>query len=382
MKPAGRSLALLLVLAATPAARAQDPAADDFERHVLGPNWIVLAGAAAIIGDSDLGVAGSGGCAVQWAGSAFGADQLSETEISTDIDPEMLLQVFVRRRAADGARYAFHWNGDPGMDRWEIKYDGVPSAQTRILASAGGSPPMPGDRIRIEVEGASPVTIRGYYEGSLFLLATDAAPQRIASAGPPGVVTRPRQGSTPTPPVPVFESWSGGTLTPEILCRRGGVGLETRPEPAIVLTVNGGAGSDVLRELRVPRRTPITVALEGSPDGPAEGGYALWVWTNAAPGARDLSVGETPVGCAVAPTPFHAPEGPQPRRCVRGGLGPEFCGAVREIAGAPASTPWSLVRRNGFGRAIVFTLQGVLEDFGSESAAGLSPTNAIVLAID
>jgi hypothetical protein len=191
---------------------AQDPARDDFERHLLGSSWTPNAGTG-IVNNSDVGSATGTSCAARWSGSQFGADQWSEAELSANIDPALLTQVFARWRAADGARYGFHWNGDPGNSRWEIKYDGVPSAQTRILARVDGPGPQPGDSLRIEVDGRNPVVIRGYHRGQLKLRAVDGEPQRITEPGMPGLVSRPRTGSSVTPPISVFESWSGGTLT-------------------------------------------------------------------------------------------------------------------------------------------------------------------------
>jgi hypothetical protein len=363
-------------------AGAQDPAFDDFERHALGPSWIVLAGPAAIVGDSDLGVIASGGCAVAWSGSSFGADQWSETTLSNDVDPNMLMQVYVRRRSGDLARYAFHWNGDPGRDRWEIKYDGVPTAQTRILASAAGSPPLPGDRLRIEARGTSPVVLRGFHNGELLLEADDGAPERIVVAGMTGVIARPKQGSTVTPPVAIFECWSGGTLTPEILCRRGNVAGALGGEPAAVLLVNGSAGHDVLRELRVPRSSPVSVTLAEPPRGSTSGRYALWAWTSVPSGTHELSAAGAPIGCVVLPTPLHRGQTPQPFRCLRGGLPAGACGSVVELAAAPPRVPWTLARSGGFARSMTLTLQGVIEDSGAAHPSGLSVTNAVVLILE
>lgn len=205
-------LALAAGLVTSSRALAQDPVYDDFERHSLGPSWTLLVPGSGIVNQSDLGVVSGTGCAVGWTASTFAVDQFSETRISLDVNPVMLQQVFVRRRASDNARYGFHWNGDPGNSRWEIKYDGVPSPQTVILASLNGSGPAPGDTLRLETCGTSPVMLRGFRNGQLLLTAFDSSPQRIVTAGVAGVVSRPMQGSTITPPSPIFESWSGGSL--------------------------------------------------------------------------------------------------------------------------------------------------------------------------
>ena len=136
----------LSFLASTVAA--QDPAADDFERHLLGPNWTLLLGSqAGIVNSRALGVANTNWCFVVWTASAFRADQFSEATIASDIDPNMLTQVFVRRRTSDLARYGFHWNGDPGRSQWEIKYDGVPTIMQAlapgVLSACAPSLAMP-----------------------------------------------------------------------------------------------------------------------------------------------------------------------------------------------------------------------------------------------
>lgn len=223
-----------------PVAQAQDPACDDFERATLGTNWTRYGGSAAeIVNGSDLGSPDGLWCFAGWTADVFGVDQYSHSIISPSRPPEMLTQVFVRRRASDLARYAFHWNGDPGKSQWEIKYDGVPTAQTRILALQPAPPPAQGDSICIEVEGA---TIRGYHEGILILTATDTAPDAILTAGVAGVVSRAIQGSPATPPIPIFASWKGGTLVPGGGCAQSGVTLfAVRRGTDVALEWTGGA---------------------------------------------------------------------------------------------------------------------------------------------
>ena len=185
---------------------------DDFERHSLGPSWVVLAGAGSVglVAQSDLGlvVGPARGAAVAWAADTFLADELSEALISPARSDSMLLQVYVRLRASDNARYGFHWNDALG-GRWELKYDGVPTKQTRILASAIAPEPLPGDRIRIEARGS---TISGYHNGLLVLTAEDTGPDAILEAGELGVVFRFTITSPAVYPSAVVEEWTGGDL--------------------------------------------------------------------------------------------------------------------------------------------------------------------------
>ena len=122
---------------------------DNFERITgLSPNWTVYAGGSSvgIVNGSDMGlVSGPGLIGISgWTANNFSVDQYSEAQISSNALDSMLKQVFVRRRNSDFARYAFHWNNAFG-GRYEIKYDGVPTPQVRVLTSVPSTPPLPGD---------------------------------------------------------------------------------------------------------------------------------------------------------------------------------------------------------------------------------------------
>jgi len=203
---------LTIAQAGAPAPASGTVVSDDFERHTLGSNWIVLGGSGSIgiVGQSDLGlVAGPArGGATEWGAGGFLADQFSEAMISPDRNDSMLTQVFVRHRVSDNARYGFHWNNGLG-GRWEIKYDGVPTAQTRILASIVAPEPAAGDRIRIEARGSR---ISGYHNGALILSAEDTSPDAITATGRLGVVFRFTTTFPATYPSAVFEEWTGGDL--------------------------------------------------------------------------------------------------------------------------------------------------------------------------
>jgi len=207
----------LAALIAPGSALAQSEVTDEFERRDRGP-WQVHIGDVGIVAASDLGLL-SGPEPPQtaigiasWSGSAVGADQFSEVTVSADLAAEMLVQAYARRRASDAARYGFHYAADPGVSpEWQLKYDGVPTAQTRILARAPAPPLRPGDTIRIEVRGTDPVRLAGYHNGVSVLSATDSARSAI-HGGPPGVAFRLMIGSTTRFPTPVVERWRGGDL--------------------------------------------------------------------------------------------------------------------------------------------------------------------------
>jgi hypothetical protein len=167
---------------------------------------------------------------VAWAADDFPADQFSEALISAERPDSMLHQVFVRLRAADNARYGFHWNNAFG-GRWEIKYDGVPTPQTRILASAISPQPLAGDRMRIEAVGS---TVSGYHNGVLMLQVEDTAPDAITGGGRLGVVFRFTTTAPATYPAAVVEEWSGGDLPTS------SAGIPDPAIPAALLTIDPG----------------------------------------------------------------------------------------------------------------------------------------------
>ncbi len=196
-----------------PALTVSTSANDDFERSSLGTNWTATLGSPVTVNSSDLGAGSFSGVHIAtWAGASFLPDQFCEAKIAPDLVSNMQHQVFVRRRSSDAARYAFHYNGEATPSpRWEIKYDGVATEFTYLLATSTDPAPVPGDTLRLEARGTNPVTIKGYHNGVLLLTGTDSTADRITS-GPPGLVFRAFVGASLTYPSPVFENWSGGTL--------------------------------------------------------------------------------------------------------------------------------------------------------------------------
>lgn len=217
---------------------------DNFERPILGSNWNVNLGNVGIVNQSDIGLTAESGVGIaSWVGSSPPADQYSEAIISTSIANNMLTQVFTRRRTSDSARYAFHYNKGPNVvtPMWEIKYDGVPTAQTRVLASSTSAAPSPGDVLRLEVRGSNPVELKGYQNGILILSITDSATTAIVS-GQPGLTFRLVIGGTTTYPSPVFENWSGGGLSAATTPTSGSFNLSSSQQsstaPSLPATAN------------------------------------------------------------------------------------------------------------------------------------------------
>lgn len=204
---------ILLALPLPVAATDTNVVTDSFERKDLGSNWTKLFGNPGIVNRSDMGIVSGGFSLVGRVAPAFTPDQFNVCTTVWSMNPIMRVQVFVRRRASDAARYGFHWNSTATpVPQWEIKYDGVPTAQTRLLATTSDEPGLGvGDVLRIEVAG-SPPTIRGYRNGAVVLEASDTHADQIAS-GQPGMAFSPA-GGVSVSRSPVCESWSGGTYAP------------------------------------------------------------------------------------------------------------------------------------------------------------------------
>jgi len=182
---------------------------DDFQRVSLGTDWKVVISNCAIIAGSDVGLI-SGIFGLIERNDVLPADQFCKAIVSEGLGTDVFARgVFVRRRGSDGARYQLHYdfNGsdvDP-TPVWQIKYDGVPTAQVRILAES----PTPGkanagDEIGIEVRGSE---IKGYLNEQLILTANDTT---IAN-GKTGLAFT-TAGIPITQPQPAFASWAGGEL--------------------------------------------------------------------------------------------------------------------------------------------------------------------------
>lgn len=202
---------------------------DGFDRAALGPRWDVHFGDAGIVRGRWLGLVSGRFALLSWAASVP-ADQFSEAQIVAGADEgeRMDKGVFVRRRS-DGARYQFHYdtNGTEAEPRphWQLKYDGVPTPQTRILASnLSARAPVAGDTLRIEAQGQE---LRGYLDGRLILSARDGA----IAAGTVGVALLRVEGVTA--PTAVFERWLGGRLPRLLELRRTGpLMVAATPRPA------------------------------------------------------------------------------------------------------------------------------------------------------
>lgn len=193
-----------------------DVVVDNFQRASLGSNWTVHLGDAAIVASADWGAAQSAGIHISsWAGSPTpGLNQFAQGVVASGVDALMQRQVYVRRRSADTARYALHYNFEfSPTPQWEIKYDGVATEFTRILATSTATGHAAGSVLRLEARGSgATVSLKAYHNGVLLMEADDTDADRINTLGPPGLVCRAAVGETLSYPSPVFAEFSAGTL--------------------------------------------------------------------------------------------------------------------------------------------------------------------------
>ncbi len=157
------------------------------------------------------------------------------------------------------------------------------------------------------------------------------------------------------------------SFVPEEAC----VGLELE-----VLRVNGATGT-----ASIPIGSMIDVSFAASGSGPDPGLFALWVWRGVSSSRVELAAGGSVIGCPVNPTPLHGNLSPQPFRCMRSSQLPvAICGSIPEIMG-PGMVPWTL-QHAGFGQAIGFMIQGVVEDDGAANPFGFSVTNSVRVVVE
>jgi len=195
---------------------------DDFERASLGANWTVRyptggdAAQVTIVGSSDLGMLNGAQAfqIVERTAEILKPDQWVEGVISTEGDVvNWARQIFVRRNNATLARYAFHYDNDPGQPEfglWCLKYDGVAAQNTRVFAtSVPLQTPVAGDRLTLEIID---YTLRGYLNGVLVIQGTDTDSSKIA-AGAPGLVARLAVGNGTNPATEkLWESFAAGDM--------------------------------------------------------------------------------------------------------------------------------------------------------------------------
>ncbi len=158
------------------------------------------------------------------------------------------------------------------------------------------------------------------------------------------------------------------------ICEQGG---QTNQD---VLFINGSAGAGIDRRVLVGTDQPISVELQTSEAGPDNARYLVYVWLGDSSSPAIFDVAGTAFGVLVNPGPLQG-GGPQPFRCLRGtGISPAVCQSVIQPP-APARAPWTVNNSGISNPNAKFTLQGLIEDFGSPNSVPFSATNAVILEL-
>ncbi|MBI1849307.1 MAG: IPT/TIG domain-containing protein [Planctomycetes bacterium] len=160
---------------------------------------------------------------------------------------------------------------------------------------------------------------------------------------------------------------------PELAARFGNVNVGAGDREDVLL-VNAVPG-DANREVVLTTGQPFTITM-GSPSSRASARFAIYVW-NGASSAATLRGQPANLGVAVFPTPLNFGDAPQPRQ-----IGNNFDLRLGSATFATSRAP-SLIGQlpNGWPRRLVATMQGIIQDDGSQIANRVSLTNAIVLRI-
>ncbi|MBI1848967.1 MAG: VCBS repeat-containing protein [Planctomycetes bacterium] len=161
---------------------------------------------------------------------------------------------------------------------------------------------------------------------------------------------------------------------PEIASRYGNVNVG-RGDPEDVLLVNGVHGDSATREITIEQPREIAVVML-APSSRARARFALYVWAGAPTAAtvRALSGG---IGTIAFPTPLDVGASPQPI-AIGNNFDPRLGAATFPTTPAPSVV--GRLRR-GIRRPGTVTLQGLIEDSGSQATRPASVTNAIVLRV-
>jgi hypothetical protein len=181
---------------------------DDFDRAdgPLGPSWMDGSNNLAIQ-SGEVGLTSLAGSSLaRWVADVFRPDQFSEVVVGTlegnSFDFFRGLQAFIRMQLQGTPwRYGCHYFSNTLT--YQIKYDGGPTAETRVLDETPQEPlPVTGDRIRIEAVGD---TIQCYVNDQLKLQTVDGA----LTDGAIGFVVGLNPGATELPRR-IVASWTGG----------------------------------------------------------------------------------------------------------------------------------------------------------------------------
>ncbi len=162
-------------------------------------------------------------------------------------------------------------------------------------------------------------------------------------------------------------------------CNLGTVNLGNRTTTASdVLTVNGEVGDCPDRSVSLERDTPLVIEMTAPPAGPDPAGFALYAWRREPRPDADVA---HPFRLGTVCLPTFMTEGLPKPHIVWNNVGRQRWLGVPNQPSTPAPSV-VLNRPGGVGRALTATLQGFIQDNGSDADVPGSVTNLIVLRIE
>ncbi|MBI1854012.1 MAG: IPT/TIG domain-containing protein [Planctomycetes bacterium] len=206
--------------------------------------------------------------------------------------------------------------------------------------------------------------------GNATATLVDVTPSMILARTPPGtgqVEVRVERGGATSATAMSFTY-----IAPDVIARWGNVN-QGRGDREDVLLVNSITGDAMTREIAVALQQPLQCVLL-TPSSRQAARYVLYLWGRA-PTAATRTRLPGGVGSMVLAPRF------------LGGLSPIVWNTLghRAVLGAPTYAsrvaPTVVFRSPAPATLITLTLQGIIEDDGSQSATGLSVTNAVILRV-
>ena len=206
--------------------------------------------------------------------------------------------------------------------------------------------------------------------GNATATLVDVTPSMILARAPPGTgqveVRVERGGATSATSAPFTY------IAPDVIARWGNVN-QGRGDREDVLLVNSVAGDAMTREIPVSLQQPLQAVLL-APSSRQTARYVLYLW------------GRAPTAATRTPLPGGVGSMVLAPRFL-GGLSPIVWNTLghRAVLGAPTYpsrvAPTVVFRSAAPATPVTLTLQGIIEDDGSQSAVGLSVTNAVILRV-
>ncbi|MBI3846362.1 MAG: IPT/TIG domain-containing protein [Planctomycetes bacterium] len=291
--------------------------------------------------------------------------------VGTVIDYGGELGASVSMTLTPGVYYYAVSSGTPGMH-----YDATVSITGRICTVLSSIAPVSGSS-----SGGDLVYVAGDRFGTVAEVAVQfaGATATVLDSTPTQITARTPAGSV-TVDVTVINRGDPRTLPaaytyrpPEIAARFGNVNAG-RGDREIVLIMNAQSGDDAAREMTIGLHQPISIVMT-APSSRVSARFALYVWPLAAT-PTNLTTLPRGLGNMVLPPPFMMAL-PHPLAIFNNAGFNQTLG-VPTLPSHPAPTQ-VFSRMRGAPRPATITLQGLIQDNGSQIPEHWSITNAIVV---